>query len=135
MSNSIPTPPATEVPHRAQRRTFSAEFKRRILEEAATAARQPGAVAALLRREGLYHSTLIGWRSALANGDLAGETRRRGPTPRPGPDSRDDRIAELEKENRRLEARAHRAEAMLDLQKKVAILLEIVAKGSPDEQS
>lgn len=120
--------PSTEVSDRPRRRTFTADFKRRILAEAVVAAKQPGAVAALLRREGLYHSTLLEWRKALAKGDLAGATLRRGPAPQLV-DVRDDRIADLERENRTLEARARRAEAMLDLQKKVALLLEIATGG------
>lgn len=45
-----PDPP-TEVPERARRRTFTAEYKRRILREADNA-KKAGDVAALLRREG-----------------------------------------------------------------------------------
>jgi transposase-like protein len=45
----------------AKRRTFTAEYKLRILAEAA-AASQPGAIGALQRREGLYSSHLVTWR-------------------------------------------------------------------------
>ena len=57
-----PTPP-TEVPEKARRRTFTAEYKRRILREADNA-KQAGDVSALLRREGLYSSHLTEWRRA-----------------------------------------------------------------------
>jgi transposase-like protein len=111
------------VPERARRRTFSAEFKRRILREA-DGCKEPGEVSALLRREGLYSSHLTEWRKARERGDLAGGTKARGPAPKPAPDARDRRIAELERENTRLDKRARRAEAMVALQKKVAALLE-----------
>lgn len=123
MSLPTPEPPSpTEVPAKARRRTFSAEYKRRLLREA-DACKQPGEIAALLRREGLYSSHLTEWRKARDRGDLAGGTKARGPAPKPAPDARDRRIAELERENARLDRRARRAEAMVELQKKVAVLM------------
>jgi len=59
--------PDPEVMKRPVRRIFSAVYKRRILEEAARC-RKPGEIGALLRREGLYSSTLSGWRRRLAAG-------------------------------------------------------------------
>ena len=50
--------PDPEVPAKAKRRQFSAEYKRRILREAA-AASASGELGALLRREGLYFSNLM----------------------------------------------------------------------------
>ena len=119
---SSPMPP-TEVPDRPVRRTFTAEYKRGILREA-DACREPGGIAALLRREGLYASRLTEWRHARERGELAGATKPRGPAPKPTPDARDRRIAELERENAQMERRARRAEAMVEVQKKVALLLE-----------
>ena len=57
-----PQPPALprpdpEVVAGAKRRTFTAEYKLRILAEADAAAAQPGAIGALQRREGLYSNT------------------------------------------------------------------------------
>ncbi len=52
--------PNTEVPERAKRRRFSAEYKLRVLQEADRCG--PGEVGALLRREGLYSSHLTVWR-------------------------------------------------------------------------
>jgi transposase-like protein len=111
-----------EVTAKAQRRRFSAEYKRQMLREA-EACRRPGEVSALLRREGLYSSHLAAWRAARQRGELAalGSTRR-GPKPE-RPDPRQKRIAELERENRRLHARAERAEALVEVQKKLAELL------------
>ena len=54
--------PDPEVVAKAKRRTYTAEYKQRILEEADTAAATRGALGALLRREGLYYSLLTTWR-------------------------------------------------------------------------
>lgn len=115
------SPAPTEVTPKARRRSFTAEYKRRILREA-DACKQPGQIGALLRREGLYSSHLTEWRVARERGDLAGETKPRGPKPKPV-DPHEARVRELERENARLEARLKRAEAIIDLQKKVAELL------------
>ena len=111
-----------QVVAKPHRRLFRAEYKQRILKEADACA-TPGAVGALLRREGLYSSHLVVWRRARARGEraaLAPQTRGRKPTP---VDPRARRIAELERQVARLTARAERAEALVELQKKLAALL------------
>ena len=50
--------PDPEVVAKAKRRTYTAEYKQRILEEAEAAAATRGELGALLRREGLYSSLL-----------------------------------------------------------------------------
>jgi transposase len=50
--------PDPEVVAKPQRRSYTAEYKLRILREAEAAAVTRGAVGALLRREGLYSSLL-----------------------------------------------------------------------------
>jgi transposase len=113
-----------EVLAKAQRRRFTAEYKRKIVGEA-DGCRRPGEVGALLRREGLYSSHLAAWRRARARGELAGlASRKRGPKPRPV-DPNAKRIVELEREVRRLRARAERAEGLVEVQKKVSELLGI----------
>ena len=57
--------PNPEVVVKARRRQFSAEYKRRILQEADTCT-QRREVGALLRREGLYSSHLNTWRHQRA---------------------------------------------------------------------
>lgn len=112
----------TEVVAKATRRRFTAAYKRRVLQEA-DRCEQPGEIGALLRREGLYSSHLTAWRAARARGELAGAgTKRRGPKPHPV--ARDvKRVLQLERENRRLRARAERAEALVEVQKKLSVLL------------
>ena len=119
------TAPAVEdvqVVAKARRRTYTAEYKRRILKEAAACA-TPGAVGALLRREGLYSSHLVVWRRAQARGELAAlAPKKRGRKPRPV-DARDRKVAELERQLAEMTGRAQRAEALVDAQKNLALLL------------
>jgi transposase len=113
-----------EVLAKAERRRFTAEYKRKVLKEA-EACTKPGELGALLRREGLYSSLLTTWRAARRRGELAGlSSRKRGPKAKVR-DVRDKRITELERENRRLKARAERAEALVEVQKKLSQLLGI----------
>lgn len=114
----------TEVPAKARRRRFNAEYKQKVLREA-DQCRQPGEIGALLRREGLYSSHLAAWRAARASGERAGlAPKRRGTKPRVR-DGQAARVAELEREVTRWKRRAERAEILVDLQKKVASILGI----------
>jgi transposase len=119
-----PSCPEVEVLAKPERRRFTVEYKKRILREADKCTR-PGEIGALLRREGLYSSSLTHWRRARDRGDLLGTgIRKRGPEGRPV-DRRDRRISELGRENRRLKSRLERAEALIDVQKKVSELLGV----------
>ena len=113
--------PAIEVVAKATRRRFTVEYKRAIVR-AADAGKTPGAIGALLRREGLYSSHLTTWRAARERGDLAGAPKKRGPTRRVA-DPRDKRTTELERDRTRWRKRSERAEALVELQKQVAALL------------
>ncbi len=111
-----------QVMAKPQRRRYTAEYKRRILKEA-DACTTPGAIGALLRREGLYSSHLVEWRRARARGELTALTptkRGRKPTP---VDPRDRKIAELERQLAQMAGRAERAEALVEAQKNLAALL------------
>jgi transposase-like protein len=124
MVEGLPVALETEVVAKAQRRRFTATEKLRVLREADRCTK-PGELSALLRREGLYSSHLSSWRVARRNGELAGLTpRARGPKAKPV-DPRDRKIAELERETRRLQARLERAEGLIEVQKKVSQLLGI----------
>src|SRR5213596_57186 len=68
--------PAIEVVAKATRRRFTVEYKRKIVREA-DGCKTPGAVGALLRREGLYSSHLTTWRAARERGGLAGAPSKR----------------------------------------------------------
>jgi transposase-like protein len=116
--------PEVEVVEKAARRQFSAEYKRRVLKEADSCVR-PGELGALLRREGLYSSHLATWRAARDRGEIAGlAPKKRGPAAREK-NPLEGKVAQLERENRRWRARAERAEALVELQKKVSEILGI----------
>jgi len=112
-----------EVPEKARRRRFTAEYKMRILQEV-DACSEVGEIGALLRREGLYSSLLVVWRRQRAEGTLEGlRPRKRGRRPQPiNPLAK--KVAELERKNRRLEKRLKQAEIIIDVQKKVSQILE-----------
>ena len=115
-------PPEVEVLAKAIRRRFTAEYKRKILREADTCT-ESGAIGALLRREGLYSSNLTTWQAQRERGELAGLTpKKRGPAPQPT-NPLAVKVAALERAVRREQARADRAEALVELQKIVAELL------------
>jgi transposase-like protein len=108
-----------EVVPKAKRRTFSAEQKLRILAEA-DACTSPGEVGALLRREGIYSSHLDQWRKQRQRGVLqALAPQRRGPKV----DPQAEEIAKLRRENERLQARLAQAETIIEVQKKLSMLL------------
>jgi transposase len=103
------------LPKSGRRRSFSAAEKLRMVREAA-ACTVRGDVEALLRREGIYSSHLAAWRKELAlHGHEALAGHKRGPKPKL--DAKDRRIAELEKQALRLEAKLSLAEKLIELQK------------------
>ena len=73
----------SEVVPRARRRTFTNADKRRILQ-AADQCTKPGEVGALMRREGVYSSSLSTWRRQREAADLAA-LRHKSAAPRPTP--------------------------------------------------
>lgn len=121
--------PAIEVVAKAARRRFTVEYKRKVVREA-DACKTPGAVGALLRREGLYSSHLTTWRAARERGALAGAPKTHGPVRRMA-DPRDKQLAEQAREISRWQKRAERAEALVALQKQVAALLRTPLTGEP----
>ncbi|WP_156793921.1 hypothetical protein [Leptothrix ochracea] len=82
---SPPSPDATsEVVPRARRRPFSSADKRRILQ-AADLCTQPGEIGALMRREGVYSSSLSTWRRQREASDLGPPLPLKSAAPRPTP--------------------------------------------------
>ncbi|MFT5429708.1 MAG: transposase [Myxococcota bacterium] len=131
-ANSGHTSPPTEVSAKTTRRRFSAKYKKRILDEAAACAAR-GEIGALLRREGLYSSHLAKWGQQEKKGALAGlAPKKRGPTPR-AVDARDKQLADTERALRKMTRRAERAEALVELQKKVSERMGMALPTSDDE--
>jgi transposase len=127
--------PNPEVVADARRRSFTGEYKQRILAEADSAAAQPGAIGALLRREGLYSSHLSTWRRERQVGILKGLTPlKRGPKSKRNP--QEEEMQKLRRENQRLTEELRKAAIVIDVQKKVGALLGWpLPKADPEEQS
>src|SRR5450755_1786693 len=117
--------PDPEVPERARRRRFTAQYKLDVVAEYDAA--PAGEKGAVLRREGLYSSHVIEWRRAREAGALAGLDRPRG---RPAADPRDAQIARLTKEKARLEQELAKARFVVDVQAKLHVLLETISEGT-----
>lgn len=112
----------TEVVVLAQRRRFSNSYKLQIVREANTCA-TPGAIGALLRREGLYSSHLHKWRLEVEALELAAlAAKPRGPKPNPNKVA-DRRMQLLEHENTKLRKKLDQAEKIMEAQKKLCDLL------------
>lgn len=121
-----------EVVAKATRRRFSAEYKLKILRDA-DACKKPGDIGALLRREGLYCSNVKTWRKQRRTGELVGlAQKKRGPAPK-AKNPLAAKMAALEREVARQKARAERAEALVDLQKKVSEILGIELKSNAEK--
>ncbi len=118
-----PHDPEAEADGRAHRRRFSAAYKLRILAEA-DACTEPGAIGALLRREGLHSSHLATWRAQRAAGVRAALGQRRGRKPRPAA-ARE--MEQLQREQARLQDELAQAREVIAIQKEAAARLRALA--------
>lgn len=109
-----------ELVEQAKRRSFTAEYKARVLAEADACAR-PGEVGELLRREGLYTSHLTYWRKQRRDGAMKelGQPRGRKPV-----DRRDQEITALKRKLERSEAELAKMKRVVEIQGNVSALLE-----------
>ena len=112
--------PDPEVVAMPRRRQYSREYKRRILAEAEQC--QHGEVGALLRREGLYYATLSKWRQQQADGKLNGRRNKEKEAEK----EQGQELKRLQRENARLAAQLAKAEAIIEVQKKLSVLLAMV---------
>jgi transposase len=133
-SSHLPGSPRspTEVTSKAKRRRFTAEYKRKVLQQADACAGS-GQVGALLRREGLYSSHLTTWRQARERGELAGlAPRKRGPKAQePNPLVKE--LAAKERENAHLKAENAKLQIICEVQKKVSLLLGVTLPTIPED--
>ena len=120
--------PDPEVPERAKRRTFTAQYKADVVAEYDAA--PDGEKGAVLRREGLYSSHIIEWRKARDAGALKGLTAPRGRKRR---DPQADKISRLEVEKKQLEQELAKARFVVDVQAKLHALLETLSEGADTE--
>ena len=122
--------PDPEVVPQAKRRTFSAAYKHRILEEVDRCT-QPGEIGALLRREGLYSSHLSKWRQQRARGQTQGLAPRKRGRKAATKSELETELHQLRQEQVRLQARLEQAEAIIEVQKKLSQLLGLIP-SEPD---
>jgi len=112
--------PDPEVRAVAKRRQFNAAYKLAVLAEADRVS-EPGAIGALLRREGLYSSHLTVWRRERDAGALEALSRRRGRKAKSTAEQK--RLAALEAHCARLQHELSQAHTIIDVQKKLCTLL------------
>ena len=155
--------PNPEVRQRAQRRTFTRQYKENILQQAQNCTKH-GQIGALLRREGLYSSHLTDWKrkqvqanqqakklskdvkdvkvpresAALTHPGSAalthpGSAALTHPAKQALPLAQQNR--ELRRKTMQLERQLAQAQAILDLQKKVSQLLGITLATPKDDET
>lgn len=119
---------APRLPDKSRRRSFSAEYKLRIVAEYDACAGD-GDKGALLRREGLYSSHIIEWRRArdnAATARVAGSRRAKA-----NPDAV--ALAKAQKKIERLEDDLAKHKLALDIAGKTHALLEMLAESATDD--
>jgi len=117
----LPVGANVEVVAQAKRRQFPDAEKRRIL--AAADRCKPGELGALLRREGVYSSSLSTWRRQREAVELAAlAPQKRGPKADPHR-AEALQIAKLTRDVQRLEDQLSKARLIIDVQKKLAALM------------
>jgi len=128
------SPPDPEVLEKKPRRRFTAKYKLHILTEADRCTK-PGSIGALLRREGLYSSHLTTWRKQREKGLLrVMKPKKRGRKPKEK-NPLANKVARLEKENRRLQKQLKKAEIIIDVQKKISDILGIDQDPDDNERN
>jgi len=124
-----PEPQVTPEPklEKRSRRTFPAEYKLRIIQEADAC--KHGELGALLRREKLYSNQLADWRREYADNGLQGLSKS-APGPAPVQSSEQREIEKLKRQVAKLNNELDIANDCLDIQKKVLSILERSNSGN-----
>jgi len=121
---AIISPPDPEVPEKKPHRKFTAKYKLGILAEA-DACTEQGQLGALLRREGLYSSNLTTWRRHREDGLLKAMAPKKRGRKKKQRNPLAPRVAQLERDNRRLEQKLKQAELIIEAQKKMSEILGV----------
>jgi transposase-like protein len=114
------------------RRTFTREFKARILAEY-DAAPDATARGAILRRERLYGSHILDWRKAREAGAAAGLADRRQSAQRAKKSTETAELARLRRQNARLETELTKTRTALEIMGKAHALLELLSSSAEAE--
>ena len=127
-STTHPSSPEPDPAPRPKRRTFTAEYKLRIVAEYDAAPN--GEKGAILRRERLYHSHVIEWRAARDAGAMATLVDQRTSAVRPKKAAEQAELERLRKKVARLEQEGAQKDAALDLMGKASALLQMISKSA-----
>jgi transposase len=120
--------PATDPAARPKRRTFSPEYKLRIVAEYDAAPK--GEKGAVLRRERLYDSHIQEWRAARDAGALDALVDRRTSPARPKKPPQAAEVEQLQRKIARLEKEVARKDAALEVLGKTHALLEMLSESA-----
>ena len=131
-ASSVSASPDPEVTPKAKRRVFSAAYKRKILSEADAAAGS-GNIGEILRREGIYSSTLTRWRRERDSAVEGAFSQKRGPAPKHHPLTAENE--KLRRRNQRLQEELRKAEIIIEVQKKLSLLLGRPLPPLPDSEN
>lgn len=124
---------------RPKRRTFSAAYKLRMVQEYDTA--PTGEKGALLRREGLYESSISSWRRQRDAGQLTSSGSARSAVKKEKSPEQAEleqlrrEKARLERQNAAMARKIRQTEAALDIMGKGIALLETVSESADTENS
>jgi transposase len=124
--------PDPEVTPKAKRRIFTAAYKKKILAEVEAAA-GTGNIGEILRREGIYSSTLTSWRKERDNAVDSAFSQKRGPAAKRNPLTAENE--KLRRQNQRLQEDLRKAELIIEVQKKVSMLLGRPLASVPDSEN
>lgn len=122
--------PSVDPAARPARRTYTAEYRARVLAEYEAAPH--GEKSAVLRREGIYQTLVAEWAKAR-DAAAVGQTYRRDRKPRSKESSAAARAVKLEAENARLQRQLAQTQAALDVMGKAHRLLELLSDSSSTE--
>lgn len=124
------TTPSSEVVEKPKRRRLTTAYKLRILRQL-DELKGTGEMGSFLRQEGLYHAQVSKWRKLFdEGGEEALEPRRRGRRAKPEILKREQAESDrLRRENERLRQELAKAQVIIEVQKKVASLLQTIPES------
>lgn len=130
---ALPNPEGKSEGLAKKRKVLTAEYKIRILKEADALKGQPGAIGALLRREGLYSSSLSQWRKERDSGALSALSAKRGRKSKFTPQQL---IVEKQaREIERLQEKLRQANLIIEAQKKISEIMQSMTPQDDNEKT
>jgi transposase len=132
MNSPTPVPPpaddSVDPAPKATRRTFTAEYRNRIIDQYQQAPH--GQKSAVLRREGLYQSQLREWIAARDNTPPTSDDRGKAKGRKPVDQSSRKELDRLARRNAQLEKQLAQTEAALEIMGKLHVLLESISEST-----